>query len=113
MVRASKDEKKNAVKLTFDKLGQTRQMSDASGTTIFNYDGLGRLTTINYGNGIRQNYAYDKADRVSNLKVMQGSLKQMNLNYEYDKVGRLTAVRDNPYMTQHYREQTFAKLEII
>ncbi|PKM39218.1 MAG: hypothetical protein CVV03_12650 [Firmicutes bacterium HGW-Firmicutes-8] len=70
-------------------------MTDASGATIFNYDTLGRLTTINYGNGIRQNYAYDKSDRVSNLKVMQGSLKQMNLNYEYDKVGRLTAVRDN------------------
>ena len=51
--RNTKDGKKNAVKLTFDKLGQTRQMADASGTTIFNYDTLGRLTTINYGNGIR------------------------------------------------------------
>jgi YD repeat-containing protein len=91
----SKDGKKNAVTISFDKLGQTRQMSDASGTTIFDYDELGRMTGINYGNGIRQNYSYDKADRVSNLLVLQGSIKQINLNYEYDKNSRLTAVRDN------------------
>jgi len=91
----SKDGEKNDVTITIDKLGQTTQMSDASGTTIFNYDQIGRLTTIDYGNGIRQKYDYDKADRISNMLVMQGSIKHINLNYEYDKTGRLTAVRDN------------------
>ncbi|WP_418791467.1 RHS repeat domain-containing protein [Phosphitispora sp. TUW77] len=91
----SKDGKKTAVNITIDKLGQTRKMTDASGTTVFEYDDLGRLTSINYGNGIRQDYAYDRAGRVSALKVLQGSLTQINLNYEYDNVGRLTAVNDN------------------
>jgi len=70
-------------------------MSDASGTTVFDYDELGRLTKIDYGNGIRQTYAYDKADRVSNLLVTQGSLKHINLGYQYDRVGRLITVNDN------------------
>lgn len=91
----SKDGKKNGVQISYDKLGQTRQMADASGTTIFDYDSLGRLTTINYGNGIRQNYSYDKADRISNLVVTQGSAKEINLGYQYDKVGRLTRVNNN------------------
>lgn len=91
----SKDGKKNAVKITFDKLGQTRQMTDASGTTVFDYDGLGRLAGVNYGNGIRQHYAYDRADRISGLQLLQGSLKQINLNYGYDKAGRLTKVNDS------------------
>ncbi len=91
----SKDGKKNAVSITIDKLGQIKQMADASGTTVFDYDDLGRLKGINYGNGIKQIYDYDKADRVSNLQVRQGSLGHINLNYGYDKVGRLTAVRDN------------------
>ncbi|WP_418791474.1 RHS repeat-associated core domain-containing protein [Phosphitispora sp. TUW77] len=91
----SKDGQKTAVNITIDKLGQTRQMTDASGTTVFEYDDLGRLTSINYGNGIRQDYAYDRAGQVSALKVLQGSLTQINLNYEYDNVGRLTTVSDN------------------
>ncbi|MBU7006021.1 RHS repeat domain-containing protein [Phosphitispora fastidiosa] len=91
----SKDGKKTAINITIDKLGQTRQMTDASGTTVFDYDNLGRLTSVNYGNGIRQNYAYDRVDRVSALKVLQGSLTQINLNYEYDNVGRLITLNDN------------------
>lgn len=90
----SKDGEKNRIQFTFDQLGQNRQITDETGTTIFHYDDLGRLITVYYGNGIRQYYAYDNADRVNNLQVMQGSLSQINLTYRYDKAGRLTEVND-------------------
>ena len=90
----SKDGRKTKIQFTFDKLGQNRQILDASGKTIFDYDDLGRLTTVNYGNGIRQKYSYDQADRVTNLLVRQGGLTQMDLQYVYDGIGRLKTVND-------------------
>jgi RHS repeat-associated protein len=90
----SKDGNKNRITITFDKLGNTRKMVDPSGTTEFDYDILGHLTKVNYTNGIRQNYTYDNADRLTGMKVAQGSINHINLKYEYDKVGRLTKVND-------------------
>ena len=37
-------------------------------------------------------YTYDKGDRVTSLKVYQGSVLEMDLAYEYDAAGQLTAV---------------------
>ena len=90
----SKDGRKTKIQFTFDQLGQNRQIVDASGKTIFDYDDLGRLTSVNYGNGIRQKYRYDQADRVTNLQVRQGGLTQMDLQYVYDGIGRLKTVND-------------------
>jgi len=42
--------------------------------------------------GIRKVYTYDSGDRVTSLKVYQGSVLEMDLAYEYDAAGQLTAV---------------------
>ncbi|NCU27666.1 hypothetical protein EOM86_13275, partial [Candidatus Nomurabacteria bacterium] len=65
-----------------------------SGTTLHQYDQLGRLNTIDYNNGIRQLYSYDRADRFTSFQLKQGSVTEMDLTYSYDQLGRLTVVRD-------------------
>lgn len=91
----SKDGAKTAVDLSYDKLGNTTKITDESGTRTFKYDDLGRLELINYDNGIRQYYSYDKSDRITRFKVKQGSSKEIDLKYSYDKIGRLTKVNDS------------------
>jgi len=90
----SKDGSKTAVKISYDLLGDTQKISDASGETLFDYDVLGRLMFTNYQNGIKKYYEYDSSDRVTNFKVMQGGMESINLEYEYDKVGRLAYVNE-------------------
>ena len=90
----SRDGGKNSVETSYDLLGQVRQTTDGSGQTQYEYDDLGRLIYTNHGGGMRQNYAYDTASRISEMKMMQGNLTQIDLKYEYDQVGRMTAVND-------------------
>ncbi|MCF8018622.1 MAG: hypothetical protein K9L62_04365 [Vallitaleaceae bacterium] len=91
----SKDGLKTAVNLTYGLLGEILKVSDASGEAVFDYDELGRLIFTNYQNGIRKSYQYDDGGRVSNFRVMQGGLESINLNYEYDKMGRLIHLNEN------------------
>jgi len=50
---------------------------------LYKYDQLGRLSTIDYSNGIRQLYSYDRADRVTSFQVKQGSVTEIDLTYSY------------------------------
>lgn len=90
----SKEGSKTAVNITYGLLGERQEISDVSGKTLFEYDVLGRISYTNYQNGIKKYYEYDSSDRVSNFKVMQGGLESINLDYEYDKIGRLTCVNE-------------------
>jgi len=57
----------------------------------YTYDSFGRVTE-EIASGIRKVYTYDSGDRVTSLKVYQGSVLEMDLAYEYDAAGQLTAV---------------------
>ncbi len=71
---------------------QAQSVADASGSADYAYDSHGRVIQIRYSGGFTKEYAHDKADRVISLTVKQGSVTELSLVYEYDKVGRLTAV---------------------
>ncbi len=88
----SKDGVDKAVKNEYDLSGSLLKTSDPSGTTEYTYDSLGRVSRIRYSYGFEKEYTYDKADRMTSLTLKQGSVIEMSLAYEYDKVGRLTAV---------------------
>ncbi len=90
----SKDGSKTAVNIAYDKLGNTAIIMDESGRRDLAYDNLGRLKEINYNDGVRTSYDYDKADRITKLQVQQGSAEEMSLSYSYDQLGRLKEVSD-------------------
>jgi RHS repeat-associated protein len=61
------------------------------------YDKFDQRVLLDTGNGTRTRYTYDPADRrLSNLKanLSQGYVFQ-NLNYTYDNVGNVTAIRND------------------
>ncbi|KPU42117.1 tRNA(Glu)-specific nuclease WapA precursor [Oxobacter pfennigii] len=90
----SKDGKENAVQVTYDLLGNRVKMSDSSGTTVNEYDSLGRLVQTKYEGSINQYYEYDSTDRITGIKVLQGSLEHVNIQNGYDKNGRLIRVNE-------------------
>jgi len=93
----------------YDALGQRTSLSDATGTTAFSYDAVGRTTaitapgtgTVGYGydangqrtgltypDGLTLGYAYDPAGDLQ--RVTQGGVPLAN--YSYDPAGRLQQV---------------------
>lgn len=90
----SKDRDSKAIEVTYDLLGNVASISNEAETTRYTYDDLGRPEIIDYTNGIKQYYTYDKADRISSLIIKQSSVNEIDLSYSYDRLGRLTAVKD-------------------
>ncbi|MCS5713513.1 DUF6531 domain-containing protein [Herbiconiux sp. CPCC 205716] len=64
-------------------------MTDATGTTGWTYDPLGRMLSQIDGSGARVGYAYDAAGRLDTLTLPSGAA----IGYEYDDAGRPLATR--------------------
>lgn len=90
----SKDGDEKEIKFAYDLLGNTVKMSDVNGTTIYEYDNLGRVSCIDYEDGIRQMYSYDSSDQVTNLRLERNGIDELDIIYGYDNLGRLSEVED-------------------
>ncbi|WP_406389680.1 SpvB/TcaC N-terminal domain-containing protein [Streptomyces sp. NBC_00887] len=95
----------------------------AAGTTTFvagiGYDAKGRLTDINYGNGVRTEFRYDPHTfQLTSLRTRRGELFPddcpspgrvpcgiQDLTYVYDVAGNVTHIRDNAQQTLFFRNQ--------
>ena len=88
----SKDGIDEAIRYGYDLNGSLKRSSNASGSTFYAYDSLGRVTTVSDDQGLKKTYTYDRADRVKSLTVLQGSVAEMDLTYEYDAAGRMTCL---------------------
>lgn len=78
------------VAYTYDDDGHRLTMTDATGTTTYTYDNLGRLTATSNPLTGTVGYTYDLADRVTTL-TYPGT---HNVIRGYDDAGRLTSVKD-------------------
>ena len=67
-------------------------MTDKTGVTNFEYDGLGRLTRESKG-GIIKISTYDENGNRLSFKVMDGTAERMSEVYTYDNVNRLKTVQ--------------------
>jgi len=66
-----------------------------SGTTVYDYDVLKRVTRITYPDGGEVKYKYDAVgNRIQEFQLMETNKHQLT-QYEYDTVGRLTRVWKN------------------
>jgi RHS repeat-associated protein len=80
------------VAYTYTPTGERATMTDASGTTTFNYDARDRLTSKQTPQGTLA-YTYDSADNI--LTVRSSNAGGLSVNYAYDALNRLETVTDN------------------
>jgi RHS repeat-associated protein len=84
------DGKTATIKYEYNADGNRTKMTDASGTTSYVYDILGRLTQDTDGNGDIVAYEYDIAGNQTKLTYPGGNM----LTRAYDSMGRLQSVTD-------------------
>jgi RHS repeat-associated protein len=81
-----------AVVYTYNATGERATMTDASGTTTYTHDNLGRLTSKAMPQGTL-NYTYDAAGNL--LTTRSSNSNGVSVNYTYDTLNRLATVTDN------------------
>lgn len=86
----------------YDALGNRTQMTDSSGTTNYEYNPFGELTTETKDD-ILKSYTYDSIGRRTEFGVTNGANNVISNTYGYDSVGRLTSVVNG----QDYVEYTY------
>jgi RHS repeat-associated protein len=74
----------------YDADGRRSSMTDAAGTSTYDYDGLGRLVATHTASGKDVTFAYDLADRRTSIGYPNGH----TVAADYDASGRLTAITD-------------------
>jgi RHS repeat-associated protein len=74
----------------YDAAGRRTTMADATGTTGYVYDVLGRLTQVTDGSGDAVGYTYDARGNLTSLSYPGGD----TASYAYDAAGQLTSVTD-------------------
>lgn len=74
----------------YDDAGRRTSIADATGTTSFAYDELGRLTEHEDGASRTTGYAYDEDSRLTTLTYANGR----DVTRAYDDAGRLMSVTD-------------------
>ncbi len=75
---------------TYDALGQPLTMTDATGTSSFAYDAIGRLTSESNGAGASTGYGYDNVGQLTSITYPGAR----SVNYAYDEAGQLASLTD-------------------
>ena len=74
--------------------GYLKKETEDGQSTLYNYDGIGRLTNTTYSNGDVESFAYDKAGN-----RLTKTLKGTTTNYKYDVNNRLNELMENGKLT--------------
>lgn len=82
------------------------QSANFRAVTNIDRDAKGQRTLIEYGNGAKTEYTYDKNTfRLTRLKTTRGSAILQDLFYTYDPVGNITRIRDDAQQTIFFNNQ--------
>jgi RHS repeat-associated protein len=74
--------------------------ADLHAVANIDYNAKGQRTLIEYGNGARTTYTYDRLTfHLSSLKTTQGGALLQDLSYTYDPGGNITHIRDDAQQT--------------
>ncbi len=80
----------NVTNITYNGDGERTGMTDGTGTWIWTYDSLRRLTSTVEGNAGTVGYGYDLSNELTKLTYSNGH----SVKRKYDTAGRLTSVKD-------------------
>ena len=72
-----------------------REESTTRGWLAYQYDSLGRLTSVSEDSGAVKTYGYDKADNRATFLAQVNNATVQNLSYAYDNQCRLSTVKEN------------------
>ena len=84
------DSTHDVTNITYNADGQRTAMTDATGTTMWKWDSLGRLTSDTDGSGVNVSYGYDLKDQMTSI-VYPGA---HTVTRDYDPAGRIDYVLD-------------------
>ncbi|MDR0380502.1 MAG: S-layer homology domain-containing protein [Oscillospiraceae bacterium] len=76
--------------------GKLESTTDASGTTLYEYDLADGLTSIRFPDGIRIDYRYDLSGNIVGISTLDHSV-----TYAYDKLNRLVSAVDANGQTEY------------
>lgn len=96
----------DAVLYAYDSSGQRISMVDTTGTSTYEYDALGRLTSVSDGNGHTIGYAYSESGNLKEMTYADGT----KVSYEYDLNDNLTRVTDRSGQVTEYRYDALNRL---
>jgi len=95
-----------SVDYAYDAGGQRTSMSDATGTSRYKYDLLGRLVHSEDGFGKPVDYTYDEAGNIASMTYGDGT----KVEYGYDLNGNLTHVTDGGGNCTRYSYDALGRL---
>lgn len=81
-----------AVSYGYDAANRLTSITQGSDAVGYAYDDAGRRTSLTLPNGVIVDYGYDNANQLLSLTYRKGGTILGDLSYEYDAVGRRTAV---------------------
>ncbi len=97
------------IQMHYDARGQRRSLIDATGTTSFRYDALGRMIEVTAPATGRIGYTYDAAGQRSGLSYPDGT----TLTMTYARDGQLETVRQGSRMLAHYAYDAVGRLAML
>lgn len=80
----------SSVSYKLDKNGNRSEVTDSTGTTLYGYDGMDRVTSVTNPQGQTVTYAYDGVGNVVTLGYPGGH----NVSYGYDEVEHMVSLAD-------------------
>ena len=88
---------------TYDALNRLKSVTDNKGTTNYIYDAIGRVTKVEYPNGVSTEYSYDSRNHITNITHKTSTNKTLqSFTYSYDKVGNRIKVAEDSGKTIEY-----------
>ncbi len=107
------DAKGNNVEKVYDKIGRLASVISAEGTTTYTYDGIGNRISMEYPNGVKEEYTYYEDNLLKTLvnKKADGSIID-SYAYTYDAAHNQTSKTDAKGTT-NYTYDSLNRLEKV
>lgn len=122
-----------AIQFEYDLSGHRTKMTDETGATSYNYDGIGQLSSVTYPDGKSISYTYDGNGNVTSLKepfgktytyalddrnrvnavYSKGTTSPADVQYQFTKGGAIQAatLQNGISSSYEYNESNFIKSE--
>ena len=93
------------ISMTYDRMGQAKTVTDASGTRTNIYDANLRLasSTVPHILNNKLEYTYDSLGRMASMKLMENTTQKLINSYTYDAMSRIATVSDGTNTAEYSR----------
>jgi len=96
---------KTSMTMSYDFLDRLTTLGNLA-TITYTLDN--QVSTVKYADGQTQTYSYNSRDEPSQILVMDGAVKQLDLNYSYDKAGNVVKIGSETYGYDYLNRLTSA-----